>query len=155
MRAHASPLGCSSARRRTPRSQGRTMLATRRRIAPLAFLALTLQLAASPPTSAGLVLCVGSDGHVAVESGGASGCGPLQSPANSCDELGYSAPCSDAALGGSELTSPSPRAGRDASLALTPAFARNPAGITAARALTHATAFVDPSRSQRSATLRL
>jgi len=132
------------------------MLTTRRRIAPLAFLALALQLTASLPTSAGLVLCVGSDGHVAVESGGASGCGPLdQSPENSCDELGYSAPCSDAALGGSALTSASPRAGRDASLALAPAFASNPTGITAARALTLATASVDPSRSKRSATLRL
>jgi len=157
MRAHGPPLGCSSARRCAPRSLDRTMVMTRRQLAPLVFLALVLQLGLSLPAFAGLVLCVGSDGHVAVEGGGASGCGPVaQSPTNGCDELGYPAPCNDTPLDGSELSAASPRAGdAGTSLALAPAFVPNSARLTAANARALTAAFADPSRSQRSLTLRL
>ena len=85
------------------------MLTPRRLIAPLALLALGLQLLLAVPTD-GLVLCVGSDGHVAVESGD---CRTGEAPDGvGCDELGYPAPCSDTPLAARELVSAkAPRAG--------------------------------------------
>ena len=133
------------------------MVTTRRHLAPLTVLALVLQLGLSLPAFAGLVLCVGSDGHVAVESGGAAGCGPAaQSPTNGCDELGCTEPCSDTPLDGSKLSAASPRAGdAGTSLPLAPALVPNPARLTAANARALTAAFVDPSRLHRSLTLRL
>ena len=69
----------------------------------LALFAVVLQLVLALPVFPGLVLCVGSDGHVAVESGG---CGD-ETPAVSgdCDAFGASTPCTDTPLAASELLS--------------------------------------------------
>ena len=94
------------------------MLTPRRLTAPIALVALVLQLLLSMPTD-GLFLCVGSDGHVAVESGD---CRTNVAPDGvGCDELGYPAPCSDTPLAARELLSAKvPRAG-DPGDALAPA----------------------------------
>ncbi len=134
------------------------MITTRRRLAPIAALALVLQLGVSLPASAGLVLCVGSDGHVAVESGRASGCGPVaQLPSIGCQELGYPAPCVDTPVDESPLVCASrPSASDcDASLSLAPAFASNAARIPAASTSALMAALADSSRSHRSLVLRL
>ena len=134
------------------------MLTTRRHIEAIAVFTLTLQLVLSLPASADLVLCVGSDGHVAVEGGGPSGCGPLGQPAKiGCDELGYPAPCSDAPLDNSQLVSgASPRAGdSDASLALAPVFALSSPPVAAASTRPLATAVANPSSTHRRVILRL
>jgi hypothetical protein len=65
--------------------------------------ALALQLALSLPAAAGLVLCVGSDGHVAIETGGCAD----EADGAGCDELGAPAPCSDTPLAARELSSAS------------------------------------------------
>ena len=73
------------------------MVALRERLAPLVLVALVLQVACRAPRG-GLVLCVGSDGHVAVESGGCAD--ESGRSGGRCDELGYPVPCSDTPLGG-------------------------------------------------------
>jgi hypothetical protein len=95
------------------------MLTRRRLIAPIAALALLLQLLLAVP-SEGLVLCVGSDGHVAVESGDCrNGVAP---DGVGCDELGYPAPCSDTPLAARELVSAKAPRADDAGETLAPAL---------------------------------
>ena len=127
------------------------MVTSRRRLAPLVLLGLLVQVGA--PAFAGSVLCVGSDGHVAVEAGGCAD--ESAGAASRCDELGYPLPCNDTPLGAAELAAPSPRAA-DPGAALAPAPGLAPApplAIWSARAL--AAALIDPSRAHRSLTLRL
>jgi hypothetical protein len=132
--------------------------AIRRHIASICVFALVLQLGLSLPTLSGLVLCVGSDGHVAVESGGAGSCGPLaQQRAIGCEELGYAAPCSDTPLdGGAAVSAASLRAGDlDVPLASAPAFVLIPLPVTGASVHAHATSLAHSSRTHRSIILRL
>jgi hypothetical protein len=77
-------------------------------VAPV-LAALALQLALSLPVSAGLVLCVGSDGHVAVEAGACAD----ESDGAGCDELGAPVPCSDTPLAARELSSASSARGAE------------------------------------------
>jgi hypothetical protein len=79
---------------------------------------LALQLALSLPGAAGLVLCVGSDGHVAVETGGCAG----EADGAGCDELGAPAPCSDTPLAARELRSASSARGAEQVVPLALAF---------------------------------
>jgi hypothetical protein len=130
------------------------MMVSRRIIAPIALATIALQLLLALPAER-LVLCVGSDGHVAVESGGCR----EDSPAGvaGCAELGYPAPCSDTPLDTRELVSAkSPRAA-DAAAALT--LAASPAAglaqLARASLVSQAAALPAPSRTQRSAILRL
>jgi len=131
------------------------MLIARRHIAPLVFCALALQLVLGLPAYPGLVLCVGSDGHVAVESGACVDETP--GVATRCDELGESAPCTDTPLAARELLSgSSPRASDHAEAAATaPFLVVAPGGVPAANAPALAAALVDPSRRHRSGILRL
>ena len=134
------------------------MLTARRHIEAIAALTLALQLALSLPMSAGLVLCVGSDGHVAVESGGAAGCGPLTKLVKvGCDELGYPAPCSDTTLDDGVLVSGScPRASDcDAPLVLAPAFTLSPTHFAAASPHALAATLGNTSRAPLNVILRL
>jgi len=126
------------------------MVTGRRHLTPLILLGLLLQVGA--PAFAGSVLCVGSDGHVAVEAGGCAD--ESAGAATRCDELGYPVPCSDTPLGGAELRATSPRAtDPGAALAPAPGLAPTPRLVTwSARALA---ALIDPSRTHRSLTLRL
>ena len=127
----------------------------RHSISPLAVCALILQLVLSLPASPGLVLCVGSDGHVAVESGGCAD--ESNGLATRCHEVGRSAPCTDTPLAAHELVSgTSPRgADHDAAPALLPLLAAAPPAVATAGRRARAGVFADPSRSHRSSILRL
>jgi hypothetical protein len=126
---------------------------TRRGLAPLALCAIALQLVLSLPVSAGPVLCVGSDGHVAVESGG---CGD-ESPATSgdCEESGESTSCTDTPLSASELRSAaSSRGTLDATTPIAACFAPAFATIRAS-ARGASVAHAEPSGPPRARVLRL
>jgi hypothetical protein len=128
------------------------MVALKERFAPLVFLALLLQGLAALPAG-GLVLCVASDGHVAVESGG---CDRDSQPEDgSCQEIGHAAPCSDTPLDARELVSSKSKRADDASTAL----AASPLGGFALATRTDLRAGVAAvaaaGRTQRSAVLRL
>jgi hypothetical protein len=127
---------------------------TRRRLAPLALCAIALQLVLSLPVSAGPVLCVGSNGHVAVESGG---CGN-ESPATSgdCEEFGESTPCTDTPLAASELRSAAGSRGGtlDATAPVAVCFAPAFAAIRA-RACGASVALAEPPGPPRTRVLRL
>jgi hypothetical protein len=129
------------------------MVALRERLAPLVFVGLFLQGFVALPAG-GLVLCVASDGHVAVESGG---CDRASAPQDgSCREIGHAAPCSDTPLDARELVSAKSKRTDDAGTAL--AFTASPLGSFAL--VTHTNrraggATVPPSHTQRSAVLRL
>jgi hypothetical protein len=130
------------------------MLAPRERFARLVFLALFLQGFAAFPAG-GLVLCVASDGHVAVENGG---CDRASAPnAGSCQEIGHAAPCSDTPLDAPELVSAKGKRADDPGAAL--ALAASPLGSFALATRTDpragAAALSAPGRRQRSAVLRL
>ncbi len=130
------------------------MVALRERLAPLVFLALLLQGFAAVPAG-GLVLCVASDGHVAVESGG---CDRDSEPEDSsCREIGHAAPCSDTPLDARELISSKSKRADDAGAAL--ALAASPLGGFALATRTDLRAGVAAvaaaGRTQRSAILRL
>ena len=131
------------------------MLSTERHVAPITILALLLQLGLSLPTSSGLVLCVASDGHVAVESGG---CDRDSAPKDgSCQEIGHAAPCSDTPLGARELVAAKSKRTGDAGAAI--ALATSPHAnevlVTRVSPRAFAAALAAPSRAQRSAILRL
>jgi hypothetical protein len=130
------------------------MITPRRLIAPIALLALSLQLLLSVPTE-GLVLCVGSDGHVAVESGDCrTGVAP---DGVGCDELGYPAPCNDTPLAARELVSAkAPRAGDPVdALAPAPLWAGSPLRVVARRAGLLTSGLSDVGRTPRNSILRL
>jgi hypothetical protein len=104
------------------------MSARRRHLAPV-LAALALQLALSLPGSAGLILCVGSDGHVAVETGGCAD----EADGAGCDELGAPAPCSDTPLSARELRSASNARGAEhvVPAALAPYWPASPRSLAA------------------------
>jgi hypothetical protein len=130
------------------------MAARRHPLAPLAVLALALQLVLSLPAAPGLVLCVGSDGHFAVESGGcADEAGGL---ATRCDELGQSAPCTDTPLAAHELVSgASGRADHQPAPALIPFFGFAPPLAAATVGPVRSRALADAALGHRSTILRL
>ena len=130
------------------------MPALRRHVSALAAFALVLQLVLSLPAYPGFVLCVGANGHVAVESGGCADESTAAAPR--CDELGQSAPCTDTPLAARELVSGSAfRAGdHGAAAALTSPFVA-PVAPLVTRLGALALSSPDPSPASRHAVLRL
>ena len=128
---------------------------SRIRLAPFALFALALQLVLALPVSPGLVLCVGTDGHVAVESGRCAD----ESPAISgdCEEFGASTPCTDTPLAAIELlSSPGPRTGlSDGALALARPFGSPRLVVAEARAHDRIASVWGRVTEQRSSVLRL
>jgi hypothetical protein len=127
------------------------MTARRRSIAPV-LAALALQLALSLPGSAGLVLCVGTDGHVAVERGACAG----EADGAGCDELGAPAPCSDTPLAARELRSaPNARGAEHAVPAALARFSPAPRPASLAVLAERDASFGSGEREHRSRILRL
>ena len=129
------------------------MVATRRRITAIAWLALVLQLGLSLPAFAGLVLCVGNDGHVAVENGACARQSAGSAPR--CGEFSESEVCTDTPLVACALTSESsPRSGASpVAAALASFFVLAPSVVSAVRPT--ATAPADAPPGHRSSILRL
>jgi hypothetical protein len=124
----------------------------RRHLVASTLAALALQLALSLPGSAGLVLCVGSDGHVAVEAGACAD----ESDGAGCDQLGAPVPCSDTPLSARELRSASNARGAEHAVAaaLTPFAPTAQPPSLAARAERDAS-LGDAALAHRSRILRL
>jgi hypothetical protein len=120
----------------------------------VALFALSLQLVLSLPHSAGLVLCVGTDGHIAVESGSCTD--EVPGEFGRCDELGARTTCTDTPLTASELRSSPPRAGTDGAVAgLAPIFRLGTEGAAAARGRSAADAPRGAAEASRTTVLRL
>ena len=148
-------LGCSSPVRSPPSGLSRKVDVSRSRLAPFALFAVALQLVLLLPVSPGLVLCVGTDGHVAVESGRCADESPEIS--GDCQEFGTSTPCTDTPLAASELlSSAGPRAGlSDGALAIAPAFASPRFVVAQGCAHDRTATFSRRVTEQRSSVLRL
>jgi hypothetical protein len=121
-----------------------------RRTTPV-LAALALQLALSLPASAGLVLCVGSDGHIAVETGACGG----ESDGAGCDELGAPAPCSDTPLAARELSSASNARGAEHALLTALASLSTQPTSPPLAALARRSTLADFERGHRGRILRL
>jgi hypothetical protein len=129
------------------------MVATRRRIAAITWLALALQLGLSLPAFAGLVLCVGNDGHVAVENGGCAR--QSEGSASRCGEFSESDVCTDTPLVACALASESsPRSGASPAAAALASFSVLASSVVIA-ARPGAAAPADARRGHRSSILRL